>query len=264
MRHYRPHCPGCKSSGIQAVFSRDEWASALKDQNDARCGFARAMDENASLAFDNMMMCPACGTAFTDFTPDAAALSEFYQEYYGNSGYLAKVDIKVSLNVRRIFALKLLMRGRRFIDVGCNVGCSVEAARRNGFNATGLELDATALEHARSLFPKNRFIVGGVEAAPEGEEFDLVYCTEVIEHVPDTESFIESLAKLVAPRGVLSLTCPQAGPREALMLMTELRPPEHITLFSRRGIKAALAPWFKHVLVLPNLKPGNQVIALKG
>jgi 2-polyprenyl-3-methyl-5-hydroxy-6-metoxy-1,4-benzoquinol methylase len=264
MRNYRSQCPGCKSNQVESVFSRNEWASFVKDKNDQRLLFLKAMDENASLAFDYMMRCSVCKTAFTDFVPPESALSGFYQHYYGNSGYLAKVNLKVSLNLRRIFALKLLTRDRRFVDVGCNVGCSVEAARRNGFAATGLELDATAIEHAKLLFPGNRFIAGSVEAAPAGEVFGLVYCTEVIEHVPDTESFVAALAKLVAPRGILSLTCPQAGPRNELIGMPELRPPEHLTLFSRRGIKAALAPWFKRVVVLPNLKRGNQVIAFKG
>ena len=263
MRTTRAQCPGCKSKEFEPVFSRKEWTSFVEGENDQRRRFAKAMDENASLAFENMLLCSLCGTAFTDFVPPDSALSDFYQQYYGNSGYLAKASRKVSLNVRRIFVLKLLTRGRRFMDVGCNVGCAVEAARRNGFAATGLELDATAIEHAKSLFPANRYIVGGVTAAPVGEVFDLVYCTEVIEHVPDTASFIDSISKLVAPGGILSLTCPEAGARDALIGMPELRPPEHLTLFSHQGIKSALAPWFKRVLVLPNFKSGNQVIAFK-
>lgn len=266
MRSKRLNCPACKATDLEVIFTRDEWNFFAREQNDARKNFSAAMDKNMLLSFNNMMRCVVCGTTFTDFVPDKDSLSDFYQKYYGNDGYLAKINRKVSLNQRRIFVLKTLIKGRRFIDVGCNVGCSVEAARRNGFNATGLEIDSTAIGHAHSLYPENRFIVGTIEAAPSGEVFDLVYCTEVLEHVQDTNYFIESLAKLVAPGGVMFLTSPDSGHRtvrDKLATWDSVKPPEHLTLFTRRGIKTALKPLFKRIFILPNSKPGLQVIAFK-
>ncbi len=237
------------------------------EQNDSRKVFSDAMNKNMSLSFDNMMRCVFCKTTFTDFVPDKNSLSDFYHEYYGNDGYLAKITRKVSRNQRRIFVLKFLIKGRRFIDIGCNVGCSVKAARRNGFESTGLEIDSAAIAHANSLYPKNRFVLGTIEAAPKDETFDLVYCTEVLEHVQDADYFIESLAKLTAPKGVMFLTTPDSGHRtvrDTLATWDAVKPPEHLTLFTRRGIKIALKTGFKRVFVLPNSKPGLQVVAFKG
>ena len=129
------------------------------------------MQVDADLAFDEFLQCGACGTVFTDRVPSATALGRFYHHYHGNPGYLAKLDRKLALEKRRLFLLKFLTRGRRFLDVGCNIGCAVEAARWNGFTATGLELDEAAVAIARERFPHNEFVAGTLDALPPGRRF---------------------------------------------------------------------------------------------
>jgi SAM-dependent methyltransferase len=260
----RGRCPACGVAGPAVAFTRAKWSRFAATTTDSRRDFATAMQEDPDLAFDTFLQCGACGTVFTDRVPSAAALGRFYHQYHGNPGYLAKLDRKLALEKRRIFLLKFLARGRRFLDIGCNIGCAVDAARWNGFTATGLELDDAAVAIARERFPRNEFVTGTLDAFPPGRQFDLVYCSEVIEHVPDVGHFVRQLAALVAPGGVLLLTTPDSGHRQVrddVLRWETLRPPEHLTLFTRAGIRAALAPHFHRVLILPNAKPGVQALA---
>jgi 2-polyprenyl-3-methyl-5-hydroxy-6-metoxy-1,4-benzoquinol methylase len=160
--------------------------------------------------------------------------------------------------------LKWLMAGRRFLDVGCNIGCAVEGARRNGFVSTGLDLSDFALKIARNRFPQNRFIFGTIDAAETTTKYDLVYCTEVLEHVASPQDFLRSLASLVASGGILFLTTPDAGHvslRGNTINWGQVKPPEHITLFTRSGLREALAPYFRSIWFWPNMKPGIHLIA---
>jgi len=260
-------CPACGTSNPSVAFTRPEWSHFASTTTDSRRDFAAAMQADPALAFDAFLRCGGCGTVFTDHVPSTAALSRFYQQYHGNPGYLAKLDRKLALEKRRIFLLKFLTRGRRFLDVGCNIGCAVEAARRNGFTATGLELDETAVAIARERFPRNEFVAGTLDALAPDRAFDLVYCSEVIEHVPYVGRFVRQLATLVAPGGVLLLTTPDSGHRQVrddVLHWDTLRPPEHLTLFTRPGLRAALAPHFRRIVILPNAKPGVQALAFKG
>jgi hypothetical protein len=66
---------------------------------------------------------------------------------------------------------------------------------------------------------------------------------------------------------VLFLTTPDAGHRTVrgdLLRWGMICPPEHLTLFTRDGVRAALAPHFRRIVVLPNAKPGVRALAFKG
>ena len=260
----RDRCPACSSADLAAAFTRAEWIAAAPDM---RRDDEAAMQTDPDLAFGVLLRCGACGTICTDRVPTPAALGRFYGAYRSNTAYLAKLDKKLARDTRRLSWLKLFVRGRRFLDVGCNIGCTVEAARRHGFAATGLELGEDAVAIAREHFPRNEFLSGTLEAVPPGRQFDLVQCVEVIEHVPDVPRFVEQLAATVAPGGVLFLTTPDAGHRlvrGALLRWDALRPPEHLALFTRAGTRAALAQHFRRIIILPNVKPGVRVLAFKG
>ena len=61
-----------------------------------------------------------------------------------------------------------------------------EVAARAGFRATGLEISAGLIEHARKTYPQRRFVCSPLETFDAGStQFDAVYCSEVIEHAID-------------------------------------------------------------------------------
>ena len=76
-----------------------------------------------------------------------------------------------------------------------------------------------------------------LQECPElaGRGVDVVYASEVIEHVPDPHAFVALLAKYVAPNGVLVLTTPAAE---------FVKPASHVPT-----VHAALAPGFHGFLL---------------
>ena len=131
----------------------------------------------------DFLRCADCATVFLDPMPDPAGLAAFYDHYYVNRDYLAKADKKITRATKRI--RRLFLGQGRFLDIGCNAGFAVEAARRAGLDATGIEIDAAAAEAAAQCFPDARILHQDAGAfAAGGERFDYLYCTEVIEHIP--------------------------------------------------------------------------------
>jgi SAM-dependent methyltransferase len=188
----RSICPACASSNLRTLFTDDEWSILAQQCIDARLRFASAMKSDPELRFGRFLSCENCETAFAEKTPNDSALSHFYQNYYGNRGYFGKLKRKLALEKRRMACVRLLTKGRRFLDVGCNVGCAVEAARLRGFAATGLELDASAVAIAKQTFPNNRYIAGSLDDLPALETYDVVLCSEVIEHVSNPTAFVKN------------------------------------------------------------------------
>lgn len=114
------------------------------------------------------------------------------------------------------------LEGKTALDVGCGAGLLAEPLARLGAAVTGLdaspELITVAREHAQS---------GGLEIdyrAGELDElkgqFDLITCMEVIEHVADPAAFIGSLAKRLAPGGLVVMSTPNATGWSKLLMIT--------------------------------------------
>ncbi|MCD6669982.1 bifunctional 2-polyprenyl-6-hydroxyphenol methylase/3-demethylubiquinol 3-O-methyltransferase UbiG [Vibrio cholerae] len=97
--------------------------------------------------------------------------------------------------------------GKRVLDVGCGGGILSESMAREGAQVTGLDMGKEPLEvarlHALETGTKLTYIQSTVEAHAEANPhtYDVVTCMEMLEHVPDPLSVIQSCAKLVKPGG---------------------------------------------------------------
>ena len=136
-----------------------------------------------------------------------------------------------------------LMPGKRLVDVGSNIGCLVEAGRRLGLDAVGVEINRTLIDFARETYPACKFLAAPIEEAPlNGAKFDGVYCSEVIEHVPDQDRFVAALAALTRPGGVLFLSTPGAHEyvRGGSARARDFGAPDHKLYHTRRSLTALL------------------------
>jgi SAM-dependent methyltransferase len=210
--------------------------------------------------------CRRCSLVFVNPMPTGAEIDEFYSQHPRNDKYLRKSGGKFRRARWRIMRLKRLVVGRRFLDIGCSIGSSVDAARMAGFEATGIDLDPQSIEFAAQEYPQCRFLhVSSSELARRGEKFDLIFSTEVIEHVTDPQAFVDDLRALLNPGGIVFLTTPHAThfriPQDILSWYG-LKPPEHIVLFGRKSITALLERRGLEVLSAPlRLKTTLKVVA---
>ena len=158
------------------------------------------------------LRCPDCGFAFLAQMPTDEAAADIQDTAMGEryiAGYQKKLDSKMRRSRRRVARLARRMPGKRLLDVGSNIGCLVEAGRERGLDAVGLEINPALVDHASKTYPGSRFVAGTIEDCPFPDaSFDGVYCSEVIEHVPDNNSFVAGIARVLAPGGVLFLTTP--------------------------------------------------------
>ena len=233
------------------------------------CGTDGAPSFDRRRGYD-LRRCRDCSLVFIDPLPEPATIAALYTNAYddASSGYFSKPERKLARSRGRIRHLARHVAGGRFLDVGCNGGFMVEAAREAGFEATGLDLDPVSLDYARRRFPGSTFMHSTVEALQaEAEPFDAVYCSEVIEHVPAVDRFVAALAGLMRPGAVLYLTTPDFGhwrrPRD-LDRWDAFCPPDHCLYFDRESLGRLLE---RHGLGVfrrrPALKPGIKLLARK-
>jgi SAM-dependent methyltransferase len=113
-------------------------------------------------------------------------------------------------------------------------------------DVTGFDVDSGALELLRSAMPGQRFVDADVTAdvpAQERGSYDLVIAGEVLEHVPDADSFLRGCAALLRAGGRLCVTvpnacCPKIGLRA--LLGRESVHPDHRTYYGPRTLMRTL------------------------
>lgn len=98
--------------------------------------------------------------------------------------------------------------GLRFVDVGCGGGLLSEPVCRLGAQVTGIDAGsegiAVAKAHAGAIgLDIDYRVKTAEELAADDARFDVVLALEIIEHVADTNTFLDALADLVAPGGMV-------------------------------------------------------------
>ncbi|MBT8058844.1 MAG: class I SAM-dependent methyltransferase [Xanthomonadales bacterium] len=193
-----------------------------------------------------VVRCRNCDLYYLQPMPGSEELAAIYDDYDSTEMYLRKYRKKIlTATYKQKLVGRYLGSGpKRFLDIGCNVGAVCEAARRQGFESTGIDLDEPTLQKARELSPGCRFeCMTSYELAERGEKFDLVFCTEVLEHVPETHEFAASFRDLLNDRGVLYLTTPDAGHRRVpadFISWDEVKPPQHLIFYGRDTVTRLL------------------------
>lgn len=215
-----------------------------------------------------LFQCVDCGFIFLHPIPDAATQAALYEQAGIGARYFPKAERKLQRARMKMRALQRSVPRGRFLDAGCNGGFMVEAARLAGFDAYGVEPDPASVEWARRHFPANAFAVATLEefvAAGAQKPFDLLYCSEVIEHAPDAKRFAAALAAAVTRGGFLYLTTPDITHwrrPKALAEWDGYKPPEHCLYFGPRTLRRLLeGHGFRVVKTAWAWKPGIKMLA---
>lgn len=98
--------------------------------------------------------------------------------------------------------------GDRVLEVGCGAGHVLH--RFHGTDRTGVDLSPAMLQRARTrLGPAVRLLRGSAEALPLPDAaFDVIICTEVLEHVPHPDRAIAELMRVAAPGARIVVSIP--------------------------------------------------------
>ena len=93
----------------------------------------------------------------------------------------------------------------KLLDVGCGGGLIAEPMTRLGAKVTGIDASEKNINVAKFHAEQMNLKINYLCATPENlnEQFDVILCLEIIEHVADVDLFIKSCAKLLKKDGII-------------------------------------------------------------
>ena len=116
------------------------------------------------------------------------------------------------------------LKGQRALDVGCGGGILADAMARKGADVLGIDLAEKSLKvaqlHALEAGTSQityRLVAAEALAAEMPDQFDVVTCMEMLEHVPDPASVEQACARLAKPGGWVFFSTINRNPKSFLM-----------------------------------------------
>ncbi|MCL5019069.1 MAG: class I SAM-dependent methyltransferase [Patescibacteria group bacterium] len=94
------------------------------------------------------------------------------------------------------------------LDVGCGEGFTLNRLKENGIGKKleGIEYKKEAIELGKKTYPDIKITEGSIYNLPyKDNSFDLVLCTEVLEHLDDPSKALEELIRVSKKYLVLSV-----------------------------------------------------------
>ena len=148
-------------------------------------------------------------------------------------------------SVRREFLLDEVRSSDRVLDLGCGAGEFTAVLANAEAHPIGVDVAEAALVRARASHPELDFRLTPLDGPLPFEDnaFDLVWASEVIEHIADTGRWLSEARRVIAPRGRMLLTTP-AHSRVHLALHGVERYSEplgdHLHLYTRSSLRTLL------------------------
>jgi SAM-dependent methyltransferase len=166
---------------------------------------------------------------------------EFYESFWAD----APQDPEPwAFKQRRALLLRELEPGDKVLDLGCGAGRFLATLP----DAIGVEIAQQAVDRARANVPGADIrLVEPDGSLPLGHgEIDLVWCSEVLEHIPDVAHALLEIRRVLKPGGRVLITVPYHGRLQAtgiaLTRFDRHFDPlgQHVRFFTRTSLKATL------------------------
>lgn len=160
----------------------------------------------------SLVRCQGCGIVYLNprLAPESTAHIEDDSTVYNYEAAAVEQMIDGSLaNLIKWLTPSVPSTNRRMLDVGCNRGLLMEAARRQGWQVTGVELSPVAAQRAREAYGLT--VYPALDALPAGAQFDLITLWHVLEHVHTPVDFLRAVVRHLANPGVLAIQVPDFG-----------------------------------------------------
>lgn len=117
-----------------------------------------------------------------------------------------------------------------------------------GLEAEGYDLSDAAINYAAEKLPSIRFFSGDLDdlLGDREQHYDLIFSSEVIEHVFDVHTWLSNLNRLLKPSGMLILTTPYHGVFKNIAIdlfgYSKHYDPlgQHIRFFDKNGLSKCL------------------------
>ncbi|MCO6499342.1 MAG: class I SAM-dependent methyltransferase [Vicingus serpentipes] len=183
--------------------------------------------------------CSSCTLVFKHIPElNREKVEELQADLYTDEVTRSKVKKLYTMIKDRVDILKKHKSSGRILEIGCATGAFLNEAKAQGFDVVGLDASSNYAQFTNDLGLDVRH--GRLEdVAFQKEEFDVIACSHLLEHIEDPLSFLEQLKAYLKPEGVLFLVVPNEASITNKVLgykHSTYQQPDHLYFFSKKTL----------------------------
>jgi 2-polyprenyl-3-methyl-5-hydroxy-6-metoxy-1,4-benzoquinol methylase len=186
---------------------------------------------------DHLHKCTSCGFVFSKKIPTH---EELVAEYYKYERGFTLSPITVKRYNETVDDFEIYRKQNNILDVGAGDGHFIEIAKKRGWNAYATEFDDKAvkvIEEKGVKVKQGKLDINNYEPGM----FDVIFSSEVLEHINDPVEEIKKFHHLLRPGGVVHVTTPNFNSFSHKYLgdkWTVFNYPEHLSYYTPKTMKS--------------------------
>ena len=174
-------------------------------------------------------------------------IDEYNKETYANYPSTGAGDLENNPEMEsRVLPIgNEIRKGSKVLDIGCNDGSFIKLIQdKRNCNVTGIDISEKMVEEAQKK--GLNVVLGDAEKLPFPDKtFDYVTCMDVLSHLPDIETALKEIRRVLKPKGIFL----GSVPHKLLDIYGWQDKRLHRTFFDEKSIHDLLSKHFESVYI---------------
>lgn len=152
--------------------------------------------------YTNVLRCGSCDFMFSEVVGSPEEIFESYRLNFHSERHRLGQIINASLSYRLLMKMSGhlgSLRGLRFLEIGSGYGFLLSKCRNSFSTVSGVEPSFVERAHSLRLSSSSR-VYDSIDQVPESSA-DLIFSSEVVEHVADPIQFVSQLSRSLSSNG---------------------------------------------------------------
>lgn len=154
----------------------------------------------------SFLKCPECSLIWRIHPKED--LTEYDDKEYFSRFYEDKRKRRVQKSKQQIKLIEKFKPAKgTLLEIGCSMGYFLQAAKEEGWQATGIDIGSYAIDHCKNL-GLEAYHMSASELEKLGKTYDVIVMRHVFEHLPNPVEQLQLFLKLLKPEGLLMINLP--------------------------------------------------------
>ncbi|MEI6080201.1 MAG: methyltransferase domain-containing protein [bacterium] len=188
-------CPFCKTTGSKE-FEKFGPNNSFKYVECSNCGLVYL---NPRPIYDEKFV----NIAYEDYDVDS--------HFFKSGGKVSEEELELVDQHNLILAQIEKALGRKkgkLLEIGCMTGLFLKTAKERGWDVVGIDISKKMVDHINNNLKIKGYCDQYQNVKFPAHEFDVIYCSHVIEHIPNPNEWMEKFRKDMKQDGLLCINVP--------------------------------------------------------